>query len=199
MNIDNGIVLKNYHINRKKLLLLDAQRGKIEVTYREHQSRIQQLVHGAHINYKFEAHNARPSIAHINIMAMPCHLARTNISFFHMILELCHHFIPINSNTEPIFELVHYLFTTPSTLSQSAQYLALCRFFALVGMYPEELPIAEESFNELCYQSFNDTILTKKLDSSEHHMIQSWVLRCIDVHPKKNTFKTFFTLAKNGI
>jgi hypothetical protein len=123
---------------------------------------------------------------------MPYELARTDINFLHNILELCFYFLPIKSNASSIFDLVLHLFTTEEELSKSSKKILLCRFFGLLGMHPEELPFEDQRFIKICQQPLNHEIFKIILDEESHVVVQSWLLRCIDLHPEKNRFKTFF-------
>lgn len=185
-----GILLKKYTPKKEKISVLDNSLGRIEATVKMNQ--IQALNHGALFSYTIESvHTNLYCINNIEILNVPFTLAKQDIYFFHHLLELCYYFLPLDIAYPSIFELIDTAFN--HILNNKP--IILLRFFTSLGIYPEELPFEKTYFLHLLSCPLQ-IILKEKLDDRQLKMLESWLLRCIEMHPYKKNFKTNYFVSR---
>ncbi len=149
------------------------------------------LSHGALLTYFTQSTTTTKLyvLREVETIFIPFELAREDIYFLHHMLELCYFFLPLHAPAPTIFELLTTMFANPF----GNKPIMLMRFFAFVGIYPEDLPFEESYFLHLLSCPF-ETILKEKLDAVKLKMLQSWLLRCLAMHPYENQFKTYYRI-----
>lgn len=199
MKKSEGIILRQYTGKKQKIAVFDRTFGRVEAQIMgSKHAPIERLINGAHIHYTYQEKYGNFILDHIDILAAPFALARTDILFVHHMLELAYHFLPVNSACDQVYELIHVLLEQ-SQLSYIQKKLSLCKFFALIGLYPEDIPFDEQQFYRLQHDSSKKTLFEEKLDETMFNVVQSWLLRCLDLHPQRHRFKTKWNYEKSGI
>lgn len=189
-----GILLKNYSPKKHKVSIFDKNLGRIEAIF-QNTAQTHQLHHGASLLYYCETTNSTLyKIKNIEIMDMPLELAKTDIYFLHHVLELCYYFLPLHVGALDTFTVIEAAFKYAS----ANKFLILLRFFTSLGIYPEDIPLEKTFFHRLLSCPI-ETILEEKLDDAQVKMLESWLLRCIEIHPYKKQFKTKLPITKMNI
>lgn len=200
--LHQAIVLQNLNPRKKKLCLLDQELGKIEGTLSPI-SKIDNIAPGMVINYFIRTWRTVYVFYDVEIIDEPSYFASHDILFIHHVLELCTYFLPFNDNCEPIFHLVKQLYVENNLLqSNISKKLFLCKFFALVGIYPENAASYGAQFFNLISQAINSKFEKNKFDMNSfetdnhtlHSKLRSWLLSCVAAHPQAHTIKTIHFL-----
>lgn len=192
MQKNKGILLKNYSPYKQKISIFDKTLGRIEALVKQTTNHLP-LNNGTLLSYYIE-----PTISTLFIITaleiehIPFDLAKKNIQFLHHILELCYQFLPLHCTYLSTFELIETAFKRDFNNPP----LVLLRFFVALGIYPEELPFEKTYFLHLLSSPF-ETIIKEKLDDAQLKMLESWLIRCIEMHPYKNRFKTHYTVTNS--
>ena len=196
MRAHEGIVLKNYQPKKNKISLLDEHLGRIESFA---PFSIKQPLHvGSLVRYFPVQAGSLYQLEGIQILEVPLELARSDIYFFHRVIELCYYFLPLEAAANDTFNLVKVLLNSNPYLGRDLQKkLFLLRFFVELGMYPEEDFPLGESLHYLLSQPI-EVMLKKKIKISEQEL-ERWLLSCIEAHPQKAKFKTMVVGCENGI
>lgn len=184
MNRQSGIVLKRFFSKTRKISLLDQQAGKIDCI-----PSTENICLGAIILYS-KKENSRGLINDIETIALPMHLAQQDILFLHHLLELCYYFLPLETPLPEIFALIEFLYTVedkPLTLTQKK--LFLIKFFALLGIYPDDKKFRTPQFYRIASEPI-DIMLYQGLDLMDEQYLNDWLLSCVRHHPDMDTFKT---------
>lgn len=191
MEKNTGIILKTFIPFKQRLSILDYSLGKIEgsVSLKEPYNT---LNNGVFINYYPSKGMHGYKLEGIELMHVPFPLARHDIYFFHHVLELCYYFIPFECAAANIFELLIFLVQYFEKITSSKnKKVFLLRFFACLGMYPEDEFLRTKNFDYLLSDPF-DVMLETAIESRMEKIIEQWLLECIMRHPQHGQFKTIF-------
>lgn len=185
MEKNKGIVLKSYQPYTCKVILLDADYGKITaVPHRENMS------NGVCISYYLQEQPNIFFMRDIEIIDMPMALAREDIFFVHHILELCYYFIPMGACVPGIFPLLVKLYDSPHVFENVLlKKIFLFQCFTVLGLYPEGKKFQDPFFLYLSTASI-DNLADQSVDLVHEKELDNWLLHCISVHPRIEHFKT---------
>lgn len=185
-----GIILKTFFPKKMKMVLLDAQLGKIEGVPPH-----EQFSCGSLLSY-----NARPKgnlyfLSEIHVIDVPLALARDDILFLHHILEICYFCAPFDANVPEIFNLLQQIYPQlANPLGAPFKIAFLFKLLVSLGMHPQESQFQDSYYFMLARESI-DTIVQKSLHLNTKQALHAWVYACISLHPLIHIFKTmhFFT------
>ncbi len=165
----SGIVLKNFAPKKQKSLVLDRQRGPIEVIC---SSKLEsKFCNGAVLSYHLTPYRDMYLVEAVDILDVPFAWAREDILFLHHILELLCFFIPSHMSSEPIYDLIVQLYQAPTRSQKLFKKLVIARLFLLLGVcnpVPEQYPDFQNNEMEL----------------------DAWLLACIAEHPQASYLQT---------
>ncbi len=183
-----GIVLKQ--TTSHKVAILDAVHGRIDcISFK------QPLV-GALIRYRIESERRTIGmLADYEIMDLPFFIARSDILFWHHVLELCYYFVPIGSHTPQMFELLQFLYTvdTSSEWGPYAKKLYLCKLFTTLGMQVELPGVSHQIlYRFMALQPHQ--LARESVDTKEKEIVDEWLRVCVSEHPAIEQFKTIHFL-----
>jgi hypothetical protein len=185
-----GILLKNYSPKKEKVSVLDSVLGRIEAVL--HNANIRSLHNGTLFSYHAELRYTNIyTFTTVEILDIPFGLAKHDIYFFHHMLELCYYFLPLHVACPSVFDLISMAFKQ----ELDNKPIILLRFFALLGIYPEEPPFEKNYFLRLLSCPV-ETIIKEKLDDTQLKVLESWLLRCLEMHPYKKQFKTHYVVSR---
>lgn len=198
MQKNYGIILKTYFPYNYKIVLFDAELGKIESILRIKKNQNYRLCNGMLINYLQTHKNNKFFIHDIEIIELPYISHHSQFLFFHHILELCYFFLPNNMKATEIFDLINFFYKDSEKLKNiQAQKIFLCKLLLLLGIYPENIAV-EEYFEAFFYNPI-DNIIDKSLDLKFEKKLSSWIMTCINMHPQANLIKTKNFLTKVAV
>lgn len=193
-----GIILKSFK-GKNKLSLLDEHQGKMNVFVTSGWKNIKNLQPGMIIVYTVRTLSHSFVLEAVDIQAMPFFFARNDIFFLHHLLELCYYFLPIGSSAERIFYLLYECIEVQHNFWQPLhKKVFLWKFFALLGMYPEDMDIERNFFYCLIQKSVIE-IVEMKIDDKMIKIFDTWLWQCITSHPQQARFKTIDLLRNNGV
>ncbi|MBY0110289.1 MAG: hypothetical protein K2X90_04215 [Candidatus Babeliaceae bacterium] len=153
------------------------------------------LSRGALIQYSSHSSSVWHSAQAVEIIAIPQAWVVKNIWFLHHVLELIDFFVPRSHNSPDIFELMGLLYQPLHEEVDVSffQKLFLCKFFILIGLYPEPRCVDDREFLSLvaCGTNLDGRQVSdeQKYVFLEKKMIQ-WLRECILLHPHADRLKT---------
>ncbi len=192
--LHHAIVLQTPTTQRNGYIFFDQQLGTIHAHVHK-KGRTCDLSRGALIEYSPHVNGSWHSAKYVEVVAVPQQWAVKNIWFLHHALELVDFFVPRNHKAENIFSLMEMLYQPLSNEIDIPffQKLFLCKFFIMIGMYPEPRDAHDREFLSLVVsgidsqgESFPDE---QKYVFLEKKMIQ-WLRECILLHPHADRLKT---------
>lgn len=190
--VHQAIVLQNLNPRQKKICILDQELGRIEGTVSPI-AKLERIAPGMVINYCIRMWKTSYVFYDIEIIDEPMYYAHTDILFIHHVLEICFYFLPLNDSSEQIFHLVKLLYEE-SSLFQDAitKKIFLCKFFTLIGIYPDNAAMYGAEFFSLISGAINSNF-----EADNHALnrkLRSWLLGCIATHPQSSAIKTIHFL-----
>lgn len=187
-----AIILKKLYPYDQKIALLDQKMGRINARVFN-----QSFIEGAIIEYSFETKYGVIAIEQSEYLYIPLQWGIVDILFLHHVLEVCYHFIPLESCAEGIFDLLCMLFKNEQLeWAVSAKKFFLCKLFLLVGMYPQTDFIKTKIARMLLYISIEDMIQLK-IEKDEQLLMDQWLMHCIAKHHLGFDFKTIGFLTES--
>lgn len=184
---NTGIVLKTFLPDKYKVIIFDRSLGKFDAIVPSTIKHFN-LCNGLLVNYNYQLKGKLQFIDNINIINDPFLLAQNDLLFFHHILELCYYFIPMGISCDDLFDFIKFLFFSPQKLKTvKSQKILLCRFFLLLGMYPECK--TSPKFNYLMSIPI-DIVDNELIDLENEKELNLWIIKCINIHPYAKSFKT---------
>ncbi len=183
-----AIVLKC--ISPHKNALLDREHGRLDGIA------IRPPVLGALIVYTVERERAGAHfIGESSVIDLPFFLARSDILFWHHVLELCYYFVPIGSHAPELFELLLFLYTvdTISLWGIHAKKLYLFKLLSTIGMQPELPHIPDFRMHQFMALP-PDQLSNEVLDEKSEKILDEWLRVCVSEHPAIEQFKTMHFL-----
>lgn len=209
--IRQGIVLRVRTPYHKKIVVFDALYGKISVLP---QAAVP-LVHGHLLSYRLEPWKHLYLLCDLQVLKLPGSWVYNDILFLHHLLEMALFFLPEQSCAASVFQLCMLLYEAEQTHIEHGllKKLFLGKFFALLGVYPEQaLRYDEQLFHlfaggsqalsrqALPRQVLPQQILPRELEDIDelHEKLERWLLGCIQTHPHAKTFTTIHFLYAQG-
>lgn len=187
-----GIILKKNELSSNKIIILDKIQGRIEcVTSGIH------LSPGSLISYTLQQRGFIYFMSNIDLLYIPLSLARTDMLFFHHVLELIYYFVYAGNPSEEIFDLCAFLYTTEHpTITMQYKKIFLFKLLAIMSIFPEVTDLHTQQLQYLA------TLDIKKLseitlNSSHEKELDRWLWCCVWQHPYVKEFKTVHFLAEN--
>lgn len=196
--VRQGIVLRVYAPYQQKISIFDNAHGKI---YAVAQSHSVALVHGELISYRLEPWRHMYRLCDIEAIKLPAAWVYEDILFLHHVLEIASFFIPEHSCAAQLFRLCHVLyegFHEQQIEHALLKKLFLGKFFALLGVYPDQAFENDEQLFHL-FAGLEEGIsheMYRGIQSIDelHKKLERWLLGCIQTHPHANTFTTMHFL-----
>ncbi|MCA9770621.1 hypothetical protein KC460_04595 [Candidatus Dependentiae bacterium] len=189
-----GIVLRRYTPRKSKIIVLDRELGKIESI-----PHVDILCHGAVIEYFPKKMCLLYKLESFQLIVAPLHFARDHIQFLHHVLELTYYFVPLDSRVPEIFDLLLFLYRMKnSSCTATFQKLFVCKFFALLGFFPENKKMRQSYFHQLVGISI-DTLVQLSINLEVEYALQQWIYSCVAQHPRARFFKTIHWLKPGEI
>ncbi len=191
-----GIVLRNYFPQKKKVTILDTQLGKIDCVISQKSERI--LQHGALVQYRREAWHALYQLHDVELLETPAIWVQQDIYFLHHLLEISDFFLPSHSNACQIIDLFKILYCQLAIKNiLFFKKAALCRFFALIGVCPDDAEKYDQFFFRLISAPI-DIMLDVQDDVDLCKKMDRWLLGCIKTHPYADRLQTMHFFNYNG-
>jgi hypothetical protein len=195
-NVREGIVLRFHAPYRHSVAIFDSKLGRINAIFSS-PSVFKSLVHGGLISYKVEPWRESYRMLDIELIQLPQDWVVQDLFFLHHLLEMALSFIPEHSRCLELFNLCMTLYKPIPEFAQTnggmgllGKKLFLARFFALLGIYPDDAFSKERSFL-FKFLSGDEADITDLKETEElHKKLQSWLIDCIHTHPHANTFNT---------
>lgn len=195
MHGTHAIVLRSFFPYKYKVVLFDKELGKIEAIalYKRNFNRLMQ---GALIECHKEAWNGMYRLHAIDLKALPAQWVCSDILFLHHVLEIADLFLQTHNNAQAVFDLFMFLYQDHGLDFDDAflKKIFLCRFFSLLGIYPEEEQY-DPSFFNLILAPIN-TMLDVQRDTYFLHHLMTWLQGCVSTHPYAYRLKTMNFLTK---
>lgn len=197
--IQQAIVLRSYLPYKQKLALFDYELGRIEIIAAK-KKLFDRITHASLISYLAEEWNSFYRMHDYELSAVPESWAHTDIYFLHQLLELSMFFLPLHTpQADKLFELFMLLYQPCLLRTEKELFkkIFLCRFFALIGMYPDNSSFYSSSFFRLISEPI-DIMLDVQMDKAQHAQLVQWIYECINIHPEAHHLKTSKFLKENG-
>ena len=188
----SGIILKQFH-SPYKVALIDSEIGRIDGIS------LKPLCVGASIGYAISRQTASHIfITNISLSYLPFSLARSDLLFWHHVLELCYYFVPIGNHVHHLFQLLQFLYTVDNAVhwSMSAKKLFLLKLLSIIGWNVELSPKKSAQINTLTMIPLSD-VMHMMLDCQDEKTIDEWLQRVVAEHPALAKFKTLDFLVIN--
>ena len=180
-----GIILR--HLKSKHTVaLLDQHVGRIDAIVGC------PIPVGALVQYTVE--KTRGTLCYIggvNILAVPLSIARSDILFWHHILELCYYFVPQGSFTQQLFELLEFLYTIEKGVCWCMQSKKIYTFklLLLIGLYRKLPELPSRQIQHL--QALPLTMIANEvIDEQTEKRLDEWLRVCVYEHPAIKKFNT---------
>ncbi|PKN03547.1 hypothetical protein CVU75_01690 [Candidatus Dependentiae bacterium HGW-Dependentiae-1] len=187
-----GIVIASLQPRQNKIVVLDQEQGKfICVPDRK------TVNHGMLLTYFVRRDNKTEFLYATELLATPVTFAIHDLLFFHHVMEICFHFLPLACQTPAVFDLLSYFYKPEMAhLDVRQQKLFLCKFFALLGIYPEEFSQDPVRISQIAFYPI-DRMLAHNVDLNfKETELDSWLLSCVLSHPYSAHFKTVHFLTQ---
>lgn len=184
----NGIVLRTLFPAKQKVILLDADLGKVEASVPDIKT-IVRITNGALMEYRVTQSQHGLSLHEVDYLDVPFPLARVDVIFLHHVLELARFFIPLESVAKDLYQLLLMLYHDERLMTDSmAQKLFLVRFFMMLGLYPETI-----TKNPSLYALISlpiEVMLEKKVDEQSGKLLAAFLSECMSSYPHLKDLKT---------
>lgn len=189
-----GFILKKYFPKKIKLSVLDSKLGKIDCVPNR-----TNICLGALIRYNVVIKRTIAYVENIDMITIPLTSNRSNLLFYHHVLELCYYFIPAECPVTNVFSLLAFLcLVKESSFTVQQRKFFLCKLFFLFGIYPEDKQFQQQFFHRVMSESI-DILVNATIDLRIEREVDKWLMRCLAVHPSVNYFKTVCFLSENRV
>ncbi len=194
MKIRVGIILKKYFPQKRKLVMLDKELGKIECIPTS-----EDLCCGILLYYHLQQQpNGVLFMKDVERIGLPLFLAQHDLLFFHHVLELCYYYVVSHTDSTELFRLLSFLYQPEDMmLSYKDKRLFLVKFFMLLGFYPEDKKFQRSSFYHIGLTSI-DILVKQDLDLGIEKELDAWLRGCVSSHPIEK-FKTMHFLDESRL
>ncbi len=183
-----AIVLKQ--ISPYKVALFDRQEGRLDgITSRS-------LHLGSILEYHPErSRDTMVFISEVQLLNLPFQIGRSDILFWHHVLELCFYFMPLGSRSPELFELLLFLYTMDTWGRWTAQSkkLYVCKLLITIGWYHEVRALSVVTLQYIRAIPV-DRIHEVRLDEESEKRVDEWLHVCVAEHPAIGKFKTMHFL-----
>lgn len=177
-----------------KIALLDRVAGRVDGIIASPLLRV-----GSLIEYVVDRNRGTLRyIQHYMVVGVPFSIAKSDILFWHHVLELCYYFVPPGSFTHQLFELLEFLYTVDIGLCwrMRSKKLYLFKLLVLIGVYTRLPRLPVEQIQHLQALPL-DMIVDEVLDDQSEKMLDEWLRLCVYEHPAIRKFNTIhFLLSK---
>lgn len=193
-----AIVLKRLMPRQQKAIVLDKQRGKIDIIL-SNQDQSNRLCNGALVSYSLEERNNRRFIQSLNIKQVPFAWARHDILFLHHVLEIASFFLPFENVQSGVFEHLSMLYDVlPQADANNSLFKKrfLVTFFTMIGMVPDSTLEGFGDGRAVDSPEQEPLYCDPSLKNESLESLDRWLAQCIQLHPQVEAFKTlsFLTL-----
>ena len=192
--LHQGILLRTGSPYRKKILLFDYELGMIECVNTYGHNR---LVHGAFLYYARTPWHNLYRLHDIELIALPEKWVSDDLLFLHHIIELSTYFLTIQNNAASLFNFFmnFYKPCNEKNLELFKKFF-ICRFFSLLGVYPENSEDYDPLFFRLISGPIDSMLDASRDDVLTHKKVNEWLQGCMRVHPHADHLKTVNFLTK---
>lgn len=184
MKLHLGIVLKVPTSRQQSYVVMDNMEGKILINI----SRMV-LQAGSLISYHVQRKKTFWNIESIELVHVPCELAKNDILFLHHLLELCYYCLPIGSCARNLVDLFCTIYQMNCPVLHIIKKSIVLKLLVLLGIYPEEMILRFKNFHVIATESI-DTITQAILNLGIEEELDQWLKSCITCHPHAQYFKT---------
>ncbi|EKD48630.1 MAG: hypothetical protein ACD_64C00215G0004 [uncultured bacterium] len=184
----SGIVLKK--LSAHKVAILNDRVGRIDAIS------IKAPHVGSLIRYRVQRERGTLHfLEYYSIIDLPFFLGRSDILFWHHVLELCYHFMPVGSYASELFELLSFLYTVEKENSwgMHAKKMYLFKLLSTIGIQTEipQLPAVKlQQFMAMSASQMKHVVL----DEQSEKILDKWIRVCVSEHPAIEQFKTMHFL-----
>lgn len=187
-----GIVLRKSHSSQYKIIVLDKIRGKIECV-----TTTPSVSAGTLITYNICQERTTYFISSSTLLYTPISLAKTDILFFHHVLELIYYFTHIGNCIEEVFDLVAFLYSTEhAMMTEQTKKIFLLKLLSCMSSIPESDNTNRAIIARLHMINIQH-MSTIEISKSDEKLLDRWLWSCVWQHPYVNEFKTVHFLAQN--
>lgn len=185
---DEAVVLR--HLGTR-VALLSRKKGRIDVLLFSKKGP-SKLSCGAIISYDHKYNNrGLMVIENDQLEHMPLLFARQDIYFLHYLLEMCYFFIPVGSGGRSIFILLEQVYKNFQAFDQPYfKKMVLCKFFAHLGVCPEEETMQVHA--QILLEVPIDKIGITPCELILEGVLDEWLTWCMCAHPQGKWFKSTF-------
>lgn len=183
-----GIVLKQ--ISQHKIAILNDTVGRIDAVA------IKPPHLGSLITYTVQRERGTLHfLDHYSIIDLPFFLGRSDILFWHHVLELSYYFMPVGSYASELFVLLSFLYTVEkgSSWGAHAKKLYLFKLLSVIGIQYEipRLPAFKlHQFISMPPEQMSNEVL----DEQSEKILDEWIRVCVAEHPAIEQFRTMHFL-----
>lgn len=195
--LHHGIVIQSHLPYKQRYSILDRRLGLIECTF-YNQPTMQRVHHGMFIEYSVTEQSSLYRLDTMTIIALPQAWVTNDLLFLHHFLEMIRHFIEYGQPNVPLYETLMVLYKEiplPEHQEVFKKWL-LCRFFAVIGIYPENYSSFDSLFFNLISSSVDIMVKMQEDRKTSEEELSRWLLGCIAYHPQCDLLKTVFFLTR---
>lgn len=199
MHNHHGIVLRAPWEADSSVIIFDRDLGKVSCKILRKRGK-KTVINGGIYSYAVTTWRSFRCIADFELLQQPALWVADDLLFFHHVLEVCFYFLSFDQECSDVFDLVMNLYAElpEGQCVATAKKIFLCRFFALIGMYPESHKVSDEIITCLISPA-GDIMLDSQKASFINKQAVAWLHTCINQHPQAHSFKTrhFLYTVKN--
>jgi len=189
LGYQRSIMLHSWFPERNQVMLFHESLGRTVFSVAPRVS-LHSLMRGSVVTFVMVPWKDRMRITHAELHALPHTVIRGDILFIHQLCECIRFFATEADSIQELFDLCTMLYDERAEHLTNVlqQQLFFCKFFALLGIYPEES----------VYTTVHEvrTVLSLPFEIMIRHMpynryaVSSWVDGCIQMHPEMRMLKT---------
>lgn len=158
-----------------RVTVLDEQRGKVRAIF------FGTLSAGTLLRATLTPHSSIPTLRCLEMVAMPCVLARTHIGWLHLILALVDACVPAGGGIGTLFDQIAWLCSAPLTLDKSLQILYCAKMVVSLGLHANNDGICEHCIYIL-HATRVDTLHQMALHDACASQLVEWISSSIKHH-----------------
>lgn len=182
MNLDLAFILKS-HKKNNKIILLGKNRGRFEIYVP-----LNLLIYnGLLVRCELEKRTV------VERFPSDFKFQKDQLTFYHLVLEVCEKFIPAGLECSDIFDLIYFLYFSFENFSSClAQKVFLCKLISQLGLGPDG-----SKFVQLFELMLNpiDIIAKQTIDLKTEELLNSFIKESLYLNPEIYGFnaKNFFS------
>lgn len=181
MSIKRGIVLQHQLPTHHRCMLFDEEMGRIFVSITA-QKEPPRLTRGSLITYQIRNWRTLLCITNPQALCLPAPELCHDLTFLHQVLRVLNKFLPEGAHNAELFDAVLALYEP-----QHAYYLCddigkklfLCKLFALLGIYPDELIFRQSPRIHRLILLPMQHLHTGVLPMQDYGALNSWLMGCL--------------------